>query len=343
MCGKLVAVGSQLGTPNLFLAVAFGLVQEESSVACQANNSSTSLVCCATKVVNMASVRSRHQARRPGGDDGQATDTLKSSSNGSAPQRVVDGKMRSAFNVGVVGLLVALFALCLGLVAHLDGALPTPRGADIPADEYSEARARVHLESIVGFGVRTVGSVANEVTTIEYLLEEVAKLSKEADEVQAANDVDEAAGATTPKSAQHHLHPPPLKVLVDVHRPSGAFSSDFLEGFTNVYHNVSNVVVLIEGSAPRSEQRSVLVNAHFDCALGTPAASDDAVMVASMLEVMRNVIHGPRLEHSVVFNMNGGEETNWMAVSTLGHVYARACVRVCVRCAYVVCLCGFGG
>ena len=147
----------------------------------------------------------------------------------------------------------------------------------------------------MGFGVRTVGSDANEKHTVQYLLDEVEKLQREADEV-----------STTTKN--------PLRVQVDVHRPSGAFSSGFLEGFTNIYHNVSNVLVLIEGTAPDTHQRSILVNAHFDSALGTAAASDDAVMIATMLEVMRNLIHGDRLRHSVVFNMNGAEETNWMAV-----------------------------
>ncbi len=159
----------------------------------------------------------------------------------------------------------------------------------------------------MGFGVRTVGSQANEVATVEYLVNEVHKLQEEAAQVAAT-----AATGTSTASEQQH----PLRVSVDVHRPSGAFSSGFLEGFTNIYHNVSNVVVLVEGTASEEQQRSVLVNAHFDTALATRAASDDAVMVASMLELIRNVIHGPRLRHSVVFNLNGAEETNWMAVRT---------------------------
>lgn len=107
----------------------------------------------------------------------------------------------------------------------------------------------------------------------------------------------------------------PVKVQVDVQRPSGAFSSGFLEGFTNVYHNVSNIVVMIEGTDNSEKQKSLLVSAHYDTAIGTPAASDDAVMIATMLEIMRNVIHGPRLRHTIIFNLNGAEETNWMAVS----------------------------
>ena len=245
-------------------------------------------------------VRSRHQARqRDGRTENQSWNAHSGPTRGRATFR---NRVCSAHNIVVVALIGFLFVICLSLVAHFDGVLPAPRGLDTPLQEYSEARARAHLNTIVDFGVRTVGSKSNEVDTVKFLLDEVSKLQQEADEVQ--------------QKADDSSHDNPLKVLVDVHRPSGAFSSDFLEGFTNVYHNVTNVVVLIEGTAPAAEQRSVLVNAHFDTALGTPAASDDAVMIASMLEIARNVIHGPRLRHSVIFNFNGAEETNWMAVRT---------------------------
>ena len=68
------------------------------------------------------------------------------------------------------------------------------------------------------------------------------------------------------------------------------------------------------GGAPK--RNALLINAHYDSALGTVAASDDAVMVALMLEVAENVVKsaaegGTLLPHAIVFNFNGAEETNW--------------------------------
>ena len=68
------------------------------------------------------------------------------------------------------------------------------------------------------------------------------------------------------------------------------------------------------GGAPK--RNALLINAHYDSALGTVAASDDAVMVALMLEVAENVVksaaeEGTLLPHAIVFNFNGAEETNW--------------------------------
>ena len=51
---------------------------------------------------------------------------------------------------------------------------------------------------------------------------------------------------------------PHRTVFTEVHRPSGAFSHPtFLNGFTNVYDNVTNILVLVPGYAPDEEQRTV--------------------------------------------------------------------------------------
>ena len=56
---------------------------------------------------------------------------------------------------------IAVMLLCVitaVLAVWRDGALPPPKLLKAPADEYSETRARVHLERLVLCGVRTVGS-----------------------------------------------------------------------------------------------------------------------------------------------------------------------------------------
>eukprot|EP00946_MAST-07B_sp_MAST-7B-sp1_P000422 g422.t1 len=186
---------------------------------------------------------------------------------------------------------VAFAFLFLGALAAYvaDNALPTPRAAKTtPASEFSEERARQHLQRILSFGIRTVGSYANEVSTPQY----IADFARQLRSPQSDKDIE-----------------------VDVQHPSGSFSSWFLGGFTNVYHNVTNVVVRVSGNQhPRTKQNALLVSAHFDTALGTVAAGDDAAMIAAMMEILSNLAHqDDPLDHAVIFNFNGAEETNWQA------------------------------
>lgn len=184
-------------------------------------------------------------------------------------------------------------ALALGIVAAYvaDNALPTPRAASTtPADEFSEERAHAHLKRLLSFGIRTVGSAANEIHTPQY----IADFARRLPQACARQAVD---------------------IEVDVQHPSGSFTSWFLGGFTNVYHNVTNVVVRVSGNQhPRTKQNALLVSAHFDTALGTVAAGDDAAMIAAMMEILNNLAcQDMPLEHAVIFNFNGAEETNWQA------------------------------
>ncbi|KAH0628316.1 hypothetical protein JD844_009273 [Phrynosoma platyrhinos] len=102
--------------------------------------------------------------------------------------------------------------------------------------EFSAPRARAYLENITAIGPRTVGSPENEIFTVNYLLEQVKVIERESS----------------------HVH----RISVDVQRPTGTFSIDFLGGFTSYYDNITNVVVKLE---PRSgAEHAVLSNCHFD-------------------------------------------------------------------------------
>jgi hypothetical protein len=92
----------------------------------------------------------------------------------SASQDAPEDKQhdRSHVSVFVGSIVLTLVAVVIAVV--MDGILPAPRPADIPDNEYSEQRGRAHLEAIVGFGPRTVGSKANEVHTVKYLTDQVS-------------------------------------------------------------------------------------------------------------------------------------------------------------------------
>ena len=184
-------------------------------------------------------------------------------------------------------LLVYVSMIVFTYVA--DRHLPAPLPTDVPPSQFSEGRARLHLHALLSSGVRNTGSPANEVYAPRYIL------------------------------TQLHLirtHALPGYVLeVDVQRPSGSFDLNFLGGFTSSYQNVTNILARLyykgPDDPPSIDRRAVsfLVSAHFDSALGSPAASDDAANIASMLEIAHNLAHSRPLPHAVIFNFNGAEES----------------------------------
>ena len=164
-------------------------------------------------------------------------------------------------------------------------AVPWPKTqVDSHIGEFSEERARVHLDAITSFGPRPTGSIANEVHTVKYILDQASKIKMSAK-----------------KS---------VVIEIDVQRPTGTFFLDFLDGFTSHYYNITNVVVRVSPVVDPPPKDSVLINAHFDSVPNSPGASDDAVSCATMLEILRVMAQCPaaKLTHAVIFLFNGAEE-----------------------------------
>ncbi|XP_034060656.1 endoplasmic reticulum metallopeptidase 1 [Gymnodraco acuticeps] len=180
---------------------------------------------------------------------------------------------------GLAASLVSVFILVLWGLVHLS---LQQLVIGKPSGDFNAVRARQHLEKITSVGPRPVGSHENEVLTVGYLLEQIENIR-----------VETAAG--------------PHKVTVDVQRPTGTFSIDFLGGFTSFYDRVTNIAVRLE---PKSgSQHFMLANCHFDTVANSPGASDDAVSCAVMLEVLHSLANqSTPLLHGVVFLFNGAEE-----------------------------------
>ncbi|XP_017732929.1 PREDICTED: endoplasmic reticulum metallopeptidase 1 isoform X2 [Rhinopithecus bieti] len=176
---------------------------------------------------------------------------------------------------------LALYLLALRTLVQLSLQQLVLRGAAGHHGEFDALQARDYLEHITSIGPRTTGSPENEILTVHYLLEQIKLI-----EVQS-----------------NRLH----KISVDVQRPTGSFSIDFLGGFTSYYDNITNVVVKLE---PRDgAQHAVLANCHFDSVANSPGASDDAVSCSVMLEVLRVLsTSSEALHHAVIFLFNGAEE-----------------------------------
>ena len=181
-------------------------------------------------------------------------------------------------------IYILLLILLAGISFRVHWMVPDPVTHGGP-NEFSARNARKHLEDIANLGIRHVGSPANEVHAKNLILRKV----------------DEIRSTASDK----------VEIEVSVQHPSGSFHLDFLGGLTHIYHNITNIVVRFQQKNTTPEH-AFLVNAHYDSALGTAAASDDAVSCATMLEVLRclSVDPDPLLaEHAVIFLFNGAEET----------------------------------
>ncbi|XP_026896967.2 endoplasmic reticulum metallopeptidase 1 isoform X2 [Acinonyx jubatus] len=163
--------------------------------------------------------------------------TRKRSAGGDASRGAGTGLSEARAALGL-----ALYLLALRALVQLSLQQLVLRGAAGRPGDFDARQARDYLEHITSIGPRTTGSPENEILTVHYLLEQIKLI-----EVQSSS-----------------LH----RISVDVQRPTGSFSIDFLGGFTSYYDNITNVVVKLE---PRDgAQHAVLANCHFDSVANSP-------------------------------------------------------------------------
>lgn len=140
--------------------------------------------------------------------------------------------------------LVFLLTIYASIV-FVERTLPTPLSLKDEAthqDRFIAERARNYLMNLTRLGPRTVGSFENEVLAINFLSKEINTI------INTAN--------------KNH------KITYDLQKVSGAFPLQFLDGMTNIYKDVQNVIVRI-GPNPESKH-SLLVNCHFDTVVDSP-------------------------------------------------------------------------
>ncbi|XP_044264233.1 endoplasmic reticulum metallopeptidase 1-like isoform X5 [Tribolium madens] len=194
--------------------------------------------------------------------------------------------METSHFLGVLGLMLVVFAAVIVIEKQLPTPLKIADEAKNP-DRFIAERAHNILKKLTKIGPRIAGSYANEVTAVELLKGEVQEIINNAHE--------------------NHV------IELDVQKASGDFNLEFLDGMTNVYRDVQNVVVKV-GSKIKSPH-CLLINCHFDSVVDSPGGSDDGAGCAVMLEILRVLSKSPKiLRHNIVFLFNGGEE-NFMPAS----------------------------
>lgn len=170
---------------------------------------------------------------------------------------------------GVWLAAAALLAAVLALAEWADRP-PSPASADVPATEFSEARARPVMQRLAGdIGRRVIGTPGRD---------------------EAAAYLAATLGAI-----------PGVEVQVQDH--ADAEPAMWRPG-TLELRRTRNVLARIRGDSATA----VLVSAHYDSPPESFGAGDNAVSVATAVEMARALAAGPRPQHTVVFNFNDGEE-----------------------------------
>lgn len=145
---------------------------------------------------------------------------------------------------------------------------PRPAPADIPADQFSAARASQDL-AVIAAQPHPAGSPANTAVR-DYLLAAVARLGLDA-EVQRTT-----ISELSPISAIAQVTP------------------------------VENILVRLPGT--NGGRAALLVSGHYDSVPTTPGAGDCGSCAATVLETLRAVAAGPRLQNDVIFLWTDAEE-----------------------------------
>ncbi|XP_067004414.2 endoplasmic reticulum metallopeptidase 1 [Anabrus simplex] len=180
-------------------------------------------------------------------------------------------------------LLCFLVALSVTIIV-LEKKLPTPlllKDAHNHPGQFIAERAMYNLIKLTGLGPRPTGSYENEVLAVKFFVKEISEIMQNAQKVH--------------------------RIIMDIQKPSGAFPLTFLDGMTNVYRNVQNVVVKI---GPHSDTgHSLLINCHFDTVSDSPGGSDDGASCAIMLEILKVISQTVTpLKHNIILLFNGAEE-----------------------------------
>uniref|UniRef100_A0A0G4H619 Uncharacterized protein n=1 Tax=Chromera velia CCMP2878 TaxID=1169474 RepID=A0A0G4H619_9ALVE len=167
---------------------------------------------------------------------------------------------------------------------------------DAPLDTFSEGRTRAFLNQLSGLGPKEVGTIENEETAVNLIVDEVKSIL-----------------ASAKFGDMFHTE---ISVKSDY---NGTLFVPFLHGTNQVYTGHTNVAIKLTPKTADPEAKAILVASHYDSAFGSPAGADANSMCAIMLETLRNLLNsseeklGTQLQFPIIFNFNGGEEPILMA------------------------------
>jgi hypothetical protein len=162
---------------------------------------------------------------------------------------------------------------------------PAALAPDAPATRFSEGRARGVVQRLVDLGERVNGT-PEHTRAAEMLAAEMRNI-------------------------------PGLEVEIQDVSGTQVYRSSALPAFVC---RTLNVVARLPGRSPEA----ILLDAHFDTLVDSVGAADDAAGVAAIVEALRVLAREAPFEHTILVNLNGGEEAGLFgAAGFLKHRWAR--------------------
>ncbi|XP_022227757.2 endoplasmic reticulum metallopeptidase 1 [Drosophila obscura] len=218
------------------------------------------------------------ESKAVGTDNGNYSGTVLY--NVLSKERALRWRLAWYYAVAFLLLWVALFyAVVVPLFHRLPDRITLAQESLKPGQFVAE-RAQNMLYHFDRIGPKVVGSVANEVTTVAFLVDALENVRRDM------------------RSDLYELE-------VDVQQPAGAFT---IGTMTSMYRGIHNVVVKLSTKSSISSSY-LLLNSHFDSKPSSPGSGDDGTMVVVMLEVLRQMATSETpFEHPIVFLFNGAEE-----------------------------------
>ncbi|KAI8053486.1 hypothetical protein BDF22DRAFT_684977 [Syncephalis plumigaleata] len=95
---------------------------------------------------------------------------------------------------------------------------------------------------------------------------------------------------------------------------------DAIDAKMGMFYHSRNLLLRFPGV---ETNKSILFSAHYDSVPTSNGASDNGMAVASLLELIRAIIHNPPTRHGLMFNLNNGEEVGLLGTRAfLQHPWA---------------------
>ncbi len=168
----------------------------------------------------------------------------------------------------VAGFVAAVFAL----VVLADRRLPAPLGVQDARENpgrFLEGKARKYLKQLTSVGPRPAGmSMIQTCPTLSFvnilhIFKKYCFVGSYENEVLAVEFFRREVDAIIDKAKVAH------KLSVDIQKPRGSFSLDFIDGLTHHYRDIQNFIVKLE-PRDRESKHSLLLNCHFDSVPQSP-------------------------------------------------------------------------
>ncbi|KAI8612032.1 hypothetical protein BC830DRAFT_1138650, partial [Chytriomyces sp. MP71] len=219
--------------------------------------------------------------------------------------------MRKSLQPSLAALLLLVLIFSTVWLGNQQSSLPEPVApSHFPhnSPSFSSLAAHKHLLTILSHGPRPFSSQANK-DVADFIHNELLTWQRETDQSYSILKLEDSASDGLRFEAPGRLFVErDSKTLENFHFDISGFSPKQNATFSLTS---DNIIAKLKGTCELQRGKncpSLLLSAHYDTVIGTLGVTDDGIAVASIIEIIRTLLHQPPLPHSVIFLLNNGEE-----------------------------------